>query len=116
MPSFYGRMMQHSGSGETANPNRFNPMEVEMLTRSTQTIAHFTSPFRLTAFEAPLPAGDYRIDYDEEQIEVASRLAWHRTGAFIFLPAIGSMSTSQQMVPIAMSDLHTLLQEDHENS
>ncbi|CAN7556439.1 hypothetical protein [Mesorhizobium sp. LjNodule214] len=35
-----------------------------MATRTTQTVA-----FRLPGFEAWQPAGDYRVDHDEESIE-----------------------------------------------
>lgn len=87
-----------------------------MTTRTEQTNVDFSFPFRLPSFTARQPAGLYRIDYDEVQIEAAARLAWHRTGAFIFLPAIGSKSTAQQMVPIAMADLHTIIEKDHEQS
>ena len=49
--------------------------------------------FLLPGFDAPQPAGDYRVDQDEELIEAFSRLAWRRVGAFIHLPAIGMQWT-----------------------
>lgn len=87
-----------------------------MTTRTEQTTVDFVSPFHLTPLIAPQPPGRYRIDYDEEQIESMTMIAWRRTGAFIFLPAIGSASTKQQMVPISMADLNTLFQKDHDKS
>ena len=57
-----------------------------MASRTTQTVVHFSSAFRLPGFDEPQPAGDYRVDHDEESIEGISRLAWRRVGAFIHLP------------------------------
>ncbi|MFU0507482.1 hypothetical protein [Pseudaminobacter sp. NGMCC 1.201702] len=83
-----------------------------MTTRTTQTVARFSSPFLLPGFDAPQPAGDYRIDQDEELIEVFSRLAWRRVGAFIHLPAISATGSTQQMVPINPADLDAALEKD----
>jgi hypothetical protein len=60
--------------------------------------------------------GDYRIDLDEELIEVFSRLAWRRVGAFVHLPAIGMNATKHQMVPINAADLEATLEKDHKQS
>lgn len=83
-----------------------------MTTRTTQTVARFSSPFLLPGFDALQPAGDYRIDQDEELIEVFSRLAWRRVGAFIHLPAISATGSTQQMVPINPADLDAALEKD----
>lgn len=85
-----------------------------MTSRTTQTVVRFSSPFRLPGFDKAQPAGEYRIDYDEELIEGVSRLAWMRVGAFIHLPAIAAQSSTQQMMPIQPSDLETALEKDHE--
>jgi hypothetical protein len=53
-----------------------------MTSRTTQTVVHFSSDFRLPGFDAPQPAGDYRVDHDEELVEGASRFAWRRVGRF----------------------------------
>ena len=37
-----------------------------MTTRTTQTIVRFSSAFLLPGFDAPQPAGEYRVDQDEE--------------------------------------------------
>ena len=44
-------------------------------TRATQTVVRFLSAFLLPGFDAPQPAGDYRVDQDEESIGGLSRLA-----------------------------------------
>jgi hypothetical protein len=82
------------------------------MNRTTQTTISFSSPFMLPGFEAPQPAGDYRVDVDEEMIEGVSRIAWRRTAAFIHLPAIGRGSSTSQMVPVAPADLDAAIQKD----
>jgi hypothetical protein len=84
-----------------------------MTTRTTQTVARFSSPFLLPGIDTPQPAGDYRIDHDEELIETFSRLAWRRVGAFIHLPAITAQGSTRQMVPINPADLDAALERDH---
>lgn len=87
-----------------------------MTTRTTQTVARFSSPFLLPGFDAPQPAGDYRVDQDEELIEVFSRLTWRRVSAFVHLPAIGMNGQTHQMVPIDPADLEAALEKDHQQS
>lgn len=84
-----------------------------MTSRTTQTVVRFSSPFRLPGFDMAQPAGEYRVDYDEELIDGVSRLAWRRVGAFIHLPAITTQSSTQQMMPIQLSDLENALEKDH---
>ena len=38
-------------------------------------VSEGTVTFRLPGFDEPQPAGDYRVDHDEEAIEGISRLA-----------------------------------------
>ena len=83
-----------------------------MTTRTTQTVVHFLSPFRLPGFDAPRPAGDYLVDRDDESIEIASHLAWRRVATFIHLPAISTASATRQMVPVDPSDLEAALEKD----
>lgn len=86
-----------------------------MTSRTTQTIVRFSSPFVLPGFDAPEPAGEYRVDHDEESIEVASHVAWRRVGAFIHLPAIGVQGSSRQMVPISPADFDAALLKDKQS-
>ncbi|MFC7397976.1 hypothetical protein ACFQU1_12320 [Chelatococcus sp. GCM10030263] len=86
-----------------------------MTSRTTQTVACFSHPFLLPGFDGPQPTGNYRVDYDEESIDSASRLVWRRVGAFIFLPAIGARGTMQQMVPINLADLDAALEKDQQS-
>ena len=87
-----------------------------MTTRTTQTIVRFSSAFLLPGFDAPQPAGEYRVDQDEESIDGLSRLAWRRIAVFIHLPAIALQVPTQQMVPINPADLDAALEKDHQTS
>jgi hypothetical protein len=87
-----------------------------MTKRTTQSVVRFSTPFLLPGFDAPQPAGDYRVDEDEEQIEVLSRLAWRRVGAFIHLPAISAQVPTRQMVPVNPADLDAALEKDHQET
>jgi hypothetical protein len=83
-----------------------------MTTRTKRTIVHFSSAFLLPGFDTPNPAGDYRIDQDEDAIEGLSRLAWRRAGTFIHLPSVGTTSPVEQVVPINPADLDAALEKD----
>lgn len=85
-----------------------------MTTRTIQTIVRFSAPFMLPGFDAAQPAGDYRVDQDEELLEVSSRLAWRRVGAFVHLPDIGIDGQTHQMVPIDPADLDAALEKEHQ--
>lgn len=83
-----------------------------MATRTTETVVHFASPFLLPTFETAEPAGDYRVDCDEESIEGVEWTAWRRVAAFIHLPAIGGRSTKHEMAPVHPEDLDAALAKD----
>ncbi len=83
-----------------------------MATRTTQTVVHFASPFLLPCLDAPEPAGDYRVEHDEESIEGAAWFAWRRVNSFIHLPALGSNGSTHQMVPVDPTDLDAALEKD----
>lgn len=82
------------------------------MNRTTQTVIHFSSPFLLPGFDTPQPAGDYRVEQDEELIEGVSTVAWRRTGSFIHLPAIGRAASAAHMVPVKPADLDAAIQKD----
>lgn len=87
-----------------------------MISRTRQTIVHFSSEFELSGVDGPQPAGEYRVDHDEEQIEAASRLAWRRVNAFIHLPAIAEQRPARQMVPVTPADMDALSEFQREQS
>jgi len=84
-----------------------------MANRTTQTVVCFSAPFLLPSFDAPEPAGNYRVDHDEESIEGMAWLAWRRVGSFIHLPAIGAQGSMRQMAPVNPADLEAALSRDH---
>lgn len=79
--------------------------------RTKHTVVRFASAFSLPGFDAPQPAGDYRVDHDEELLEGASHLGWRRIAAFIHLPAIAA-GPARQMVPIGLPDLEAIVEKD----
>lgn len=79
-----------------------------MTSRTTQKVVRFPSVFSLPGFDAPQPPGEYRIDHDEESIEVANHLAWRRVATFIHLPA----GATEQMVPIDPAFLEAASEQD----
>jgi hypothetical protein len=87
-----------------------------MANRTTQTVVSFVSPFLLPGFDEPQPAGDYRVDHDEETIEGVSWLAWQRTGSFIHLPGIGVQRATHQMMRVDPADLDAALEKDRKTS
>ncbi len=87
-----------------------------MTTRTTQTTVCFSSDFLLPGFDGPQPAGDYRVDHDEELIDSVSVLAWRRVGSFIHLPGIGIAGATSQMVPVDPADLDAALEKDRYRS
>ena len=87
-----------------------------MATRTTQTVVHFASSFLLPGFDTAQPAGDYRVDHDEETIESFSLVVWQRVGTFIHLPGIGQQGATQQMVPVNPADLYAALERDLKQS
>lgn len=84
-----------------------------MQTRTTEMVVEFPNPFVLPGFDVGQPAGNYRVDIDEELMEVSSRLAWRRIRAFVHLPAIGTGGQTTQMAQINLADLDAALDKDH---
>jgi hypothetical protein len=85
---------------------------MQMTIRTTQNVVRFSSPFSLPGFDIPLPAGEYRVDQDEEAIQTEAHSGWARIATFIHLPAISARSIRQQMVPIDPAVLKTALEKD----
>lgn len=87
-----------------------------MTSRTTQITVRFSSSFELPGFEEPQPAGEYRVDHDEEQVDGISWVAWRRVGTFLYLPAITTQATTQQMVPIDPDDLDAAPAKDKQKA
>ena len=84
--------------------------------RTTQKVVRFLSAFSLPGFDVPQPAGEYRVDHDEELIEALLHLPGDASATFIHLPAIAMQGSTQQMVPVIPADLDAALEKDHKQS
>ena len=87
-----------------------------MTTLTIQNITRVSSSYLLPGFDAPQTVGDYRVDQDEELIDIFSRLAWRRVGAFGHLPAIGAVGRTHQRVTTDTLDLEAALEKDNQQS
>ncbi len=83
-----------------------------MTSRTTQTTVRFCSSFELPGFNGIQPAGAYRVDRKEEQIEGISFLAWCNNGVLFHLPAINTHGTKRHVVPISSDELDAALEMD----
>lgn len=80
--------------------------------RTTRSTVRFSSAFFLYGFDEPQPPGEYRVEYDEEQIDGVTFLAFRRVATFLHLPAITTGQSTRQMVPIDPDDLEAALAKD----
>ena len=85
-----------------------------MTTRTNSSIAQFSHTFSLAGIDGVQPAGDYRIDTDEELIEGISRIAWRRVATYMHLPAQITGGQKRQMVTIDFDTLEIALKLDRE--
>ena len=83
-----------------------------MANRTTQIVVHFSAPFLLPGLDRAEPAGDYRIDHDEESIEGPTWFAWRRIRSYIHLPALGPGRSTREMAPIDLADLDAAIEKD----
>jgi|tagenome__1003787_1003787.scaffolds.fasta_scaffold20354613_2 hypothetical protein len=73
--------------------------------RTKQTIIEFKHGFVLSGLDALQPAGSYRVDVDEEEIEGLSFLAYRRTGGILYLPAGSHAGDCRSAVPLTLAEL-----------
>ena len=87
-----------------------------MLTRTIRYTVRFHETFLLQGFDRPMPAGEYRVERDEEIIEGLSWLAWRGVSTFIHLPAVGTETMKTQMMQIDPAELEDALDRDRKLS
>jgi hypothetical protein len=80
--------------------------------RSSETLVTFRRPFRLASFDAPQPAGTYRVVTDEEEILGLSFQAYRRTATVLHVPAVSVLSGQTQALPIDPDELASALRAD----
>ena len=83
-----------------------------MLTRTSNKMVSFCSPFLLKGVDGMLPAGDYEVVKDEELIEGLSFPVYRRVSTMIFVPAQSNRASSVELVTIDPSDLQVAQERD----
>jgi hypothetical protein len=83
-----------------------------MSTRTIQTTVTFTRPFTLSALDGPQPAGTYRLEAEEEQIEGLSFNAFRRTTMVLVLPADPAPGATRHVVQVDPRELSEALLSD----
>lgn len=78
--------------------------------RTTRASVTFKSPFRLSVFDEPLPAGQYDIDTEEEAVEGNERTVYVRVATLLQLRTSGKVQT----VTIDPQELATALAADRD--
>jgi hypothetical protein len=76
--------------------------------RTTKSSVSFKAPFQLSAFDAPLAAGNYEIETEEAIIEGNERTAYVRVATLLHLRSPGMV----QIVTIDPQELERALTRD----
>lgn len=84
-----------------------------MTTRTKSITTRFASPFTLRGIETTLPAGEYRIETDEEMIDGLSFIAHRSVATYIHLPSLEEASRPSQIVAIDPGDLEAAIAKDN---
>ena|SRR5579862_2786942 len=83
-------------------------MEITLVTRTRSQLVVFCRPFVLSGLESLQPAGTYRVDTDEEQLDTLTVAAWRRTATVVQLER-GGITTHFAVDP---AELHEALMRD----
>ena len=83
-----------------------------MATRTTESTVTFRKPFTLAALDGPQPAGAYRLETDEEEVDGLSFVAFRRTATMLHLPALSSSRGTAEVVPVDAAELAAALEAD----
>ncbi len=79
-----------------------------MTVRTTRKTVTFTRPFALEGFPAPLPAGAYVVDTDEEELDSVRAQGWRRVSTTMRVRAGGAV----EVWPVDPQDLDEALIRD----
>jgi len=83
-----------------------------MVTRTTETEITFRRPFELSEIDHQLPAGTYRVEFDEEEIAGLSFQAYRRSSTLLHVPAVSAISTKHQVFRIEPAEFEALMEAD----
>jgi len=78
---------------------------------TTRSAVTFANPFILNRDVEELPAGNYEIETDEEEIPASSRSAFRRTAVYFYV----NRGRSTRMLAIDPVDLESALSRDAES-
>ena len=85
-----------------------SPVVAIMTVRTTRKTVTFAKPFRLPAFEDPLPAGPCEVETTEEMLEGNNHTGFHRTATALRI----QMGSAIEYHPIDPADLSAALEND----
>jgi hypothetical protein len=83
-------------------------MEITLVTRTRSQLVVFRRPFVLSGLDSMQPAGTYRVDTDEEQLDTLTVVAWRRTATVIQLERGGIT----EHLAVDPTELHEALMRD----
>jgi hypothetical protein len=78
--------------------------------RTTKTKVTFCHSFILNRSVGELPAGDYNIEIDEEEILTSGRTGYRRTAVYFFV----EKDTSTRMLSVEPADFESALSREEE--
>jgi len=87
-----------------------------MVVRTVETTVAFKHPFRLVSVDTILPAGEYRLVTDEEEIPGLSFVAHRRIATMLHTPAISVLHGDRTCLSITQSDLEAALTKDRQET
>jgi hypothetical protein len=83
-----------------------------MPVRTTETTVTFARPFALGSFDAPQPAGTYRVVTEEEEIEGLSFPAYRLLSTILYTPAVSVIASLHEAFPVNAAELAAALETD----
>jgi hypothetical protein len=81
-------------------------------TRTTSRTIVFRRPFKLAALDAPLQAGSYAVDIEEELLPGLSFAAYRRVAAWLTLPPRPGGSVLAEILRLDPAELDAALARD----
>ena len=87
-------------------------LRAAMATRSKDTTLTFSKAFALSEVDRLLPAGTYRVVYDEEDIPGLSFLAFRRVATMLQVPALSAPGGPIEMFLVNPDELAAALEAD----
>jgi hypothetical protein len=87
-----------------------------MVVRTVETTVAFKHSFRLISADTILPAGEYRLVTDEEEIPGLSFVAYRRIATMLHTPAISVLHGDRACLSITRSDLEAALTKDRQET